>query len=104
MHNPTCTITFTLYNPSNVAVYPDFMTVTASATNSTPSLHDALPISPTATGTYLWTATYSGDSNNNGATDNGQNENEAVTSASPAINTVAGDSVEIGRASSRESV
>ena len=48
------------------------------------------------TGSYLWSAVYSGDSNNNGATDNGQNESETVSPASPAINTVAGGTVIIG--------
>src|SRR5207244_3885270 len=43
-----------------------------------------------------WTAVYGGDSNNNGASDNGQNENEVVSPASPAINTVAGGTVVIG--------
>src|SRR5262249_23087975 len=33
---------------------------------------------PTVAGTYLWSAAYSGDSNNSGASDNGANENETV--------------------------
>src|SRR5258708_29599936 len=44
-------------------------------------------------GTYVWTATYSGDSNNTSVKDNGQNENETVTKAGPAINTVAGGTI-----------
>src|SRR5439155_745829 len=51
---------------------------------------------PTATGTYHWTAVYSGDSNNNGAHDNGQNEAEVVSPASPTINTQAAGTVIIG--------
>src|SRR5207245_9777241 len=36
---------------------------------------------------YLWNATYSGYTNHNSATDNGQNEHEAVTPAGPQITT-----------------
>src|SRR5207237_543779 len=89
-YNQTGKITFTLYNPSHVAVYTDVVTVSGNSSYDT--------INGTNRGGYLTTATvnklsiaaYSGDSNNNPASDNGQNENEVVSPASPAINTVAG--------------
>jgi hypothetical protein len=94
--NETGTITFTLFNPSNVAVYTDTVTVNGNGTYTTTAGDNAGGYLPTTTGSYLWTATYSGDSNNSGATDNGQNEAEVVSPASPAINTVAGGTVVIG--------
>ena len=51
---------------------------------------------PTATGTYVWSATYGGDTNNASATDNGDNESEAVNATNPAINTTAGGKVIVG--------
>ena len=38
-------------------------------------------------GTYTWSASYSGDSLNNGAVDNGDNESITTGKASPAIST-----------------
>ncbi len=98
-YNPTGTITFTLYSPENVAVYTDTVTVNGNGSYDTSTGTNPGGFLPTETGTYLWTASYSGDSNNNGATDNGKNENEAVSPASPAINTVAGGTVVIGSGS-----
>jgi hypothetical protein len=86
-YNPTGTITFTLYNPSNVAVYTDVVTVSGNGTYTTATGTNPGGYLPTVTGTYLWSAVYSGDGNNSGAQDNGQNENEAVTKAGPAIHT-----------------
>jgi hypothetical protein len=74
-NNPTGTITFTLRNPSNAIV--DTETIAVSSGNNTYGTPNGF--SPTATGTYTWSALYSGDSNNNPATDNGQNESEIVT-------------------------
>src|SRR5439155_950319 len=92
--NPTGTITFTLYNPSNVAVYTDVVTigvnsgsVTGNGTYDTGMGDNPGGYLPTVVGAYLWTAVYSGDSNNNGAHDNGQNENETVNKAGPNIST-----------------
>ena len=97
--NPTGTVTFTLFNPSNVAVYTDVVTVNGNGTYTTAAGNNPGGYLPTVTGTYLWTATYSGDANNQGASDNGQNENESVSPASPAINTVAGGTIVIGSGS-----
>ena len=97
--NPTGTVTFTLFNPSNVAVYTDVVTVSGNGTYTTAAGNNPGGYLPTVTGTYLWTATYSGDANNQGASDNGQNENELVSPASPAISTVAGGTIVIGSGS-----
>src|SRR5438270_708994 len=85
--NPTGTITFTLYSPSHVVLYTDVVTVTGNGTYTTATGTNPGGYLPTVTGTYLWTASYSGDSNNSGATDNGQNENEVVSPAGPSIAT-----------------
>ena len=54
---------------------------------------------PTVTGTYVWSAVYSGDSTNSGASDNGQNESVAVANASPSVATTAGGTVVVGSGS-----
>src|SRR5439155_1436039 len=52
----------------------------------------------TQVGTYTWSASYSGDTLNNGAIDNGANESLTTIKASPTIATVAGhtDSLVVG--------
>ena len=60
------TITFTLYSPSNVALYTDVVTVNGAGNYSTAAGTNPGGYLPTGTGTYLWSATYSGDSNNTG--------------------------------------
>ena len=66
--NPTGTITFTLYDPSNVAVYTDVVTVNGNDSYDTSMGNNpggyTLPTSGTVTGTYQWLASYSGDANN----------------------------------------
>jgi uncharacterized repeat protein (TIGR03803 family) len=57
--NPTGTITFTLYGPSNAVVDTETVTVIGNGTYSTPAGY-----APTAAGTYQWVASYSGDVNN----------------------------------------
>jgi hypothetical protein len=77
--NPSGTITFTLRDSHNVVVYTDVVTVNGNGNYSTSAGNNPGGYLPSATGTYLWNAVYSGDSNNNGASDNGQNESETVT-------------------------
>src|SRR5262249_59664950 len=86
----------TLYIPSNVAVSTDTVTVSGNGTYDASTGTNPGGYLPTVTGTYLWSASYSGDSNNNSASDNGKNENEAVIPSSPGLNTVAGGTVIIG--------
>jgi hypothetical protein len=90
-YNPTGIITFTLTYNGTTVVDTETVTVNGDNTYSTPNGY-----LPTATGNYVWSASYSGDSKNNSATDNGQNEAETVTASSPGLNTVAGGTVIIG--------
>jgi uncharacterized repeat protein (TIGR01451 family)/choice-of-anchor A domain-containing protein len=65
--NPTGTITFSLFNPSNTAVYTDVVTVNGNGTYNTSMGSNPGGYLPTVAGTYQWVVTYSGDANNNGA-------------------------------------
>jgi hypothetical protein len=89
--NPTGTITFRLYDPSNTVVDTETVNISGNGTYSTPNGY-----LPSATGTYEWVASYSGDLNNTGSINNFGDEPEAVTLASPAINTTPGGTVTIG--------
>ena len=83
-YSPAGTITFTLTGPGNTVVDTETVAVTGDSTYTTPSGY-----LPTAVGTYTWSASYGGDSNNGPASDNGQNETETVVPASPTIVTQA---------------
>ena len=90
-YHPTGTITFTLsYN--GTPVYTDNVTVDSGNGTYTTAAGDApggytLPTSSTVTGSYVWTATYKGDGNNDTASDPGTSGLEQVTvnPASPTI-------------------
>ena len=90
-YSPTGTITFTLTGPGNTVVDTETVPVTGDSTYTTPTGY-----LPAGTGSYVWSASYGGDSNNGSAHDNGQNETETVSPACPVINTVAGGTVIIG--------
>jgi hypothetical protein len=61
--NPTGTITFTLYGPNNlVCAPPPIFTSTVPVNGNGTYTSD--PFIPTAPGTYIWQAIYSGDANN----------------------------------------
>ena len=93
-YNPTGTITFQLFR-QGVATPVDTETVTVkgNGTYTTPTGF-TLPSSGTVTGTYQWNATYSGNSNNNPASDVGaSNERVTVSPASPALVTTASPDV-----------
>jgi hypothetical protein len=89
--NPTGTITFTLTGPGGTTVDTETVTVHGNGTYTTPT--GSLP---TATGTYQWVASYSGDTNNNPVASRPGDEPETVTPASPMITTTAGGSVVVG--------
>ncbi len=95
-NNPTGTITFTLYNPSNSAVYTDVVTVSGNGTYSTSMGNNPGGYTPTVAGTYEWVAVYSGNNNNSRVTSPSGNEPETVSKASPTISTRTGGSVTIG--------
>jgi Ca2+-binding RTX toxin-like protein len=63
-YGETGAITFTLYNPGNVSVYTDVVTVTGNGTYNTSAGSGAGSAIPTLAGAYQWVAAYSGDSNN----------------------------------------
>ncbi len=88
-YNPAGSITFTLkYN--GVTVDTETATVTGNGTYSTPTGY-TLPSSGTVAGSYVWTATYGGDGNNNSASDPGTSSLEQVTvsKAGPSLVTTA---------------
>ena len=87
--NPTGTITFTLFhNGGTTPVDTETVPVTGNGTYTTPTGF-TLPTTGTATGTYQWDATYSGDANNNGASDTGSvAEQVTVNIASPTLGTI----------------
>ena len=69
------------------AVDTETVAVSGNGTYTTPTGF-TLPTTGTATGTYQWNATYSGDSNNNTASDvNNPNEQVTVSAASPTLST-----------------
>ena len=80
------TITFTLYQGSTL-VHTETVPVSGNGTYSTPYGY-TLPISGTVTGTYQWDSSYSGDSNNDLASESGVAAEQVVVSpASPTITT-----------------
>jgi hypothetical protein len=82
--SPAGTITFTLTGPGGTVVATETVTAAGDGTYTTPS-----PVTATQVGTYTWSASYSGDSLNNGAHDNGQNETAVISKAGPSITTTA---------------
>ena len=83
---PTGTITFTLLAPSGATV--DTETASVSRGNGTYTTPTGFSLTGAAAGMYQWDATYSGDSNNNTASDdNDPAEQVTVTPASPTLTT-----------------
>jgi len=74
----TGTITFRLFGPNNAtcAGAPVFTSIQAVGGNNT---YSSTPFTPTAAGTYNWTASYSGDANNPPTTTACGDPNESVT-------------------------
>ena len=86
--SPTGTITFTLFHDGGTTpVDTETVTVIGNGTYTTPTGF-TLPTSGTATGTYQWDASYSGDINNNAASDNNSAaERVTVSAANPTLTT-----------------
>ncbi len=94
-NNETGTITFTLYRGSTL-LDTETANVSGNGSYSTPTGY-TLPTTGTVTGTYQWDASYSGDANNNAASDtNDSGEQVVVNPATSAITSLAGGSVIIG--------
>ncbi len=87
--NPSGTITFTLfYNGGSTPVDTETVTVVGDGAYVTPTGF-TLPSTGTVTGTYQWNASYSGDSNNNTASDTSAvNERVTVSAARPTLSTI----------------
>ena len=93
--NATGTITFTLADPSGIPVDTETANVSGDGTYSTPT--DYIPSGTgTLTGTYEWTASYSGDGNNNPFTTAPGSQPEDVTAATPNLTTTPGGTVVVG--------
>ncbi len=89
-HFPTGNIVFTLSGPGG---FSDTQTDMVSG-NGTYTASTALPTTGTVVGTYAWTARYSGDPNNNAATDQGGTAEQTVVSlAKPTLVTLASPDV-----------
>ena len=95
--NPTGTITFTLHAPGGTSVVDtETVAVNGNGNYTTPTGYTP-PKSGTVTGTYQWTAAYSGDGNNNATSDQGGTaEQTTVSPAGPSITTTAGGTVPLG--------
>ena len=86
---PTGSIVFTLFhNGGSTPVDTETVTVNGNGTYTTPTGF-TLPTFGTVTGTYQWDATYSGDTNNQTASDtNALNEVVTVSAATPTLTTL----------------
>ncbi len=84
---PAGTITFTLVRRAARRSNTETVPVSGNGTYATPAGY-TLPTTGTVTGTYQWDATYTGDANNNAASDvNDAAEQTTVSPASPTIAT-----------------
>jgi hypothetical protein len=96
-YNETGTMTFTLYNPGGTSVYTDQLMVTGNGTYSTGTGTTTGSAVPTMAGTYQWAVSYSGDANNNSASDQGgSGEKTTVNAASPTVTTTASPAITLG--------
>jgi uncharacterized repeat protein (TIGR01451 family) len=87
-YHPTGTVTFTLLQ-GTTQVFSTTVTVQGNHTYTTQGGF-RLPPTGTATGTYQWNATYSGDGNNNAASDQGSTTEQVIVNpATPVISTSA---------------
>jgi hypothetical protein len=97
-YNATGTITFTL-TLNNTVVDTETVTVNGNGVYTVPTGY-TLPMSGGVTGTYQWLASYSGDTNNNGAVDQGgAAEQQVVDPASPTLVSQAGGNLTLGTTS-----
>ncbi len=88
--NPTGTITFNLYGPSNpTCTGTPARTVTAAVSGD--GDYSSPPVTPTVAGTYVWVAAYSGDANNVSLITSCADASETVTVTplTPALSTTA---------------
>jgi hypothetical protein len=97
--NPTGTIEFKLYGPSATAncsttpVDAETATVSGNGSYTTPA-----GLTPPQAGTYWWTTSYGGDTNNHPASSGCGTESVTISKASPAIATSPGPGGTVGTA------
>ena len=96
--NPTGTITFNLYGP-NDPTCAGAVIFTSNVPVAGNGAYPSGPFVPTQMGTYQWTAVYSGDANNIGATSpcGAPNEASVVQPIQPSIVTMATPTVPLGQ-------
>ena len=81
--NPTGSLTFTLMSPGGGTLDTETVQVSGNGVYTTPTGY-TLPAAAAVTGTYQWDVSYSGDANNNSASDNNDpTEQVAVSPAQP---------------------
>ncbi|MFN2608074.1 MAG: Ig-like domain repeat protein [Acidimicrobiales bacterium] len=95
--NPTGTITFTLYGPSDATCSTSPVSTT-TATVSGNGSYDSPNATPAALGSYRWVASYGGDTNNAAVASpcNAPNESVVVGKATPTLTTTASAGVPAG--------
>ncbi len=86
--NPTGTITFKLYNPSDETCSGTPAFTQTIAVNGNGAYNTTSSFVANAVGTWRWTASYSGDSNNNPASSGCNDEQVTIGNASPALVTM----------------
>jgi hypothetical protein len=87
--NETGNIVFTLTGPGGFS----YTQTDPVSGNGTYDASTPLATTGTVAGTYTWSASYSGDSNNPPASDNGANETTVVSPAQPTLTTTAGPDI-----------
>jgi hypothetical protein len=92
-YNPTGSVTFRLYGPGDTSCSNPIATRTAAVSGISAN---SGAIASGGTGTYRWTAQYSGDAHNNSASSGCGAELVVVTKASPGITTTPSGSVPAG--------
>lgn len=97
--NPTGTISFTMFGPDDATCSGEGITTPSVPVNHGNGTYTSGPFTPTATGTYRFVATYSGDANNAAppaTACSDANETVVISKATPSIVTHVSPSVSIG--------
>ena len=96
-HSPTGNVTFHLFSPTSPNCTGDAVFTSTNALNgATPPSATSGMFPTTAVGTYHWTATYNGDTNNTAVTSACAAEPVVITQAIPTIATVASTGGPVG--------
>ncbi|MCA1656124.1 MAG: Ig-like domain-containing protein [Actinobacteria bacterium] len=96
--SPTGIITFTLYGPADATCAGTPAPTTVTTTVSGNGSYDSPNVTPAALGTYRWTASYAGDTNNAAVASpcNAPNESVVVARRTPTLSTTASAGVTVG--------